>query len=120
MPYLILSAGRDPVLLKKRNSVLTANGYQIAAASDCYEVVEKLLNGNFDLVLLCNSMPEEDRRRLARIIGLYTPSTPVVLISEGPNEEQAQLGGRTVQCSPEQLLQVVTGSLRGGSGIHAA
>ncbi len=120
MPYLILSAGRDPGLLKKRNSVLAANGYQIAEALDCYEVVEKLLNGHFDLVLLCNSMPEEDRRRLARIIGLYTPSTPVVLISEGPNQDQERLGERTVECRHEQLLQVVTGSLRGGSEIRAA
>jgi DNA-binding NarL/FixJ family response regulator len=40
----------------------------VAAASDSYEVADKLLNRDFDLVLLCRSMPHENRRRLTRII----------------------------------------------------
>lgn len=47
-----------------------------------FEVVDKLLNGDFDLVLLCHTMPDEDRRRLARIIGSYSPSAPVLFISD--------------------------------------
>ncbi len=120
MPYLILSAGCDEILRKKRNSVLAACGYQIAEASDCCEVVDKLLNGDFDLVLLCNSLPEEERRLLARIISIQSPSTPVVLISDRQNNEEIQLGGRTVECRPEQLLQVVTKALLAGSAVDAA
>jgi DNA-binding response OmpR family regulator len=110
MPFLLLSAGHDPDLLKQRNAQLAAAGFKVASASHSCEVVDKLLNGDFDLVLLCDSMPDEDRRRLARIIRSYSPSTPVVLIS---SEESAQCepGIQTVKCHPEQLLAAVAASL---------
>lgn len=111
MPFLLLSAGHDADLLKHRNTQLAAAGFKVASATDSCEVVDKLLNGDFDLVLLCDSMPDEDRRRLARIIGRYTPSTPVLFISsESSNEYEPSI--RTVKCHPEQLLAAVAGSLQ--------
>jgi len=110
MPFLILSAGRDADLLKRRNAALTEQGYKLAAASNSFEVVDKLLNGDFDLVLLCHTIPEQDRQRLARIIGSYTPSTPVLFISEterGGYDSSA----RAVRCRPDQLLHTVAKSL---------
>src|SRR6185437_13636343 len=82
MPFLLLSAGRDPDLLKARNAALQGQGYRVAAAVESCEIVDKLLNRDFDLVLLCHTIPDKDRSRLARIIGSYSPSTPVVLISD--------------------------------------
>ena len=81
--------------------------------------MEKLLNGDFDLVLLCHTMAEEDLLRLARIIGSYTPSTPVVFISEtehGGHESTA----RTVRCRPDQLLHTLAQSLPITINPHAA
>lgn len=106
MPFLILSAGRDPELMKQRNAQLLAAGFKVASATNSCEVVEKLLNGDFDLVLLCDSMPEQDRERLARIVSSYTPSTPVVLICSAEQAKQAFSGG-PVKCHPEQLLATV-------------
>jgi CheY-like chemotaxis protein len=119
MPFLILSAGRDADLLKRRNAVLTEQGYKVAAASDSYEVVEKLLNGDFDLVLLCHTMADQDRERLARIIASYTPSTPVVFISES-ELGHCELGARIVRCRPERLLHTLTHSLPRSINPHAA
>jgi CheY-like chemotaxis protein len=119
MPFLILSAGRDPDLLKTRNAALQAQGYRVAAAFDSYEVVDKLLNGDFDLVLLCHTMPEEDRRRLARIISRHTPSTPVILISQSTCESVTLEPG-ALQCSSDQVLATLTHSLIGRSGPWAA
>ena len=110
MPYLILSAGRNPDLLKQRNAALSAEGYKVASASNSYEIVEKMLNGDFDLVLLCHSIPDEDRRRLAHIISSYTPSTPVILISED-GSNPFDLMPRTVNCPPEQVIATVRNSL---------
>jgi len=94
IPFLILSAGRDPDLLKPRNAALVAQGYRVAAASDSSEVVDKLLNGDFDLVLLCHTMPEEDRRRLVRIIRVIlrprlwcSSQTTVARVSQGTREQ---------------------------------
>lgn len=111
MPFLLLSAGRDPDLLKQRNAQLLAAGFKVASATDSYEVVDKLLNGNFDLVLLCDSMSDQDRERLARIISSYSPSTPVVLISRADGEEHA-FGSGPLRCHPEQLLATVAGLLQ--------
>lgn len=113
IPFLILSAGRDPDLLKPRNAALVAQGYRVAAASDSSEVVDKLLNGDFDLVLLCHTMPEEDRRRLVRIISSHTPSTPVVFISNNGCESIAG-DARAGQCHPDQVLATL------GMSLHAA
>ncbi len=119
MPFLILSAGRDPDLLKARNAALQAQGYRVAAASDSYEVVDKLLNGDFDLVLLCHTMPHQDRRRLARIICSYSPSTPVVFISDSGSDD-LDSGAAAVRCRPDQVLATLTNSLTGRSGPWAA
>ena len=110
MPFLILSAGRDADLLKRRNAALTEQGYKVAAASNSCEAVDKLLNGDFDLVLLCHTMPEDDRQRLARIIASYSPSTPVVIISETQRSD-CQMGPRVLSCRPDQLLHTLAHSL---------
>lgn len=119
MSFLILSAGRDAELLKNRNSALAAQGYNVAAASDSFEIVDKLLNGDFDLVLLCHTIPDEDRLRVARIAGCYTPSTPVVLVSHDDCGERAA-GGRIVHCRPDQIITTLTHSLAPGRGTRAA
>lgn len=119
MSFLILSAGRDADLLKTRNNALAAQGYNVAAATDSVEIVDKLLNGDFDLVLLCHTIPDEDRLRVARIVGSYTPSTPVVLVSQDAAGESAA-GARIVQCRPDQIMSTLTHSLARHSGPRAA
>jgi DNA-binding response OmpR family regulator len=119
MPFLILSAGRDPDLLKARNAALQAQGYRVAAAFGSSEVVDKLLNGDFDLVLLCHTMPHEDRRLLARIICRYSPSTPVVFISDNGSED-LEGGATALRCSSDQILATLTNSLTRRSGPWAA
>ena len=52
MRKLILSAGRDAYLLKKRNDALTEAGYIVVSASSSYEAIDRLLNGACDLLLL--------------------------------------------------------------------
>ena len=119
MSFLILSAGRDAELLKSRNTALAAPGYKVAAASDSFEIVDKLLNGDFDLVLLCHTIPDDDRLRIARIVGSYTPSTPVVLVSEDGRSQWAA-GSRIVRCRPDQIMNTLTHSLTPRSGPRAA
>src|SRR5205085_9344042 len=82
MPIVILSAGRDHQLSRKRDQALIAAGYNVVSANNSPEIINKLFNGDFDAVILCNTIPNEERRRLASIIKSYSPSTPVVVISE--------------------------------------
>lgn len=110
MPFLILSAGRDIGLLKQRSAILRQAGYEVVTAGNSPELVNRLFNGDFDLVLLCGSMREEERRRLTAIVKSHTPSTPVVSIEEklrlvDKAEEQGIL------CGPEQVLEAVRDAL---------
>jgi CheY-like chemotaxis protein len=110
MPFLILSAGRDSNLLKQRSAILRQAGYQVVVAGDSPELVNRLFNGDFDLVLLCGSMRAEERRRLTAIVKSHTPSTPVVLIEEKshPVHEAEEQG---IRCRPEEVLETVRGAL---------
>ncbi len=81
MAFLILSAGRDPKALQLRNGKLRDAGFTVVSAADSPDLINKLFNGDFDLVLLCDSLRDEERRRAAGLIKLYTPSTPVIMIS---------------------------------------
>jgi len=119
MPFVILSAGRDSDLLKKRNTALAAMGYKIASAFDPGEIVDKLLNGDFDLVLLCHSMPDDDRHRLAHIISRYSPSTPVVLISDDVSGSD-EFCRTALKCRPDRILDVVAHSLPCRTSFEAA
>jgi DNA-binding NarL/FixJ family response regulator len=91
----------------------------VVAASNSYEVADKLLNGDFDLVLLCHSMPHENRRRLARIICTYSPSTPVVFTFDSGSDD-LDSGAAAVRCRPGQILATLTNSLIGRSGPWGA
>jgi len=57
----ILSAGRDRPLLFTRNRVLEEAGYNVTAATTSAETVERFFTGDFDLVILCHSIPIEER-----------------------------------------------------------
>jgi CheY-like chemotaxis protein len=110
MPFLILSAGRDTNLLKQRSAILRQAGYEVVTADNSPELVNRLFNGDFDLVLLCDSMREEERRRLIAIVKSHTPSTPVVLIEEKLRlVDEAE--GQEILCRPEQVLEAVRDAL---------
>jgi len=82
MRFVILSVGRDPVLLKARRSALAGAGYAVESVTSLTSAIEKILEGDFDLILLCNSLGEEERLRLVSICRRSKPSTPILILSE--------------------------------------
>jgi len=106
MPIVILSTGRDHQLSRKRDQALIAAGYNVVSANNSPEIINKLFNGDFDAVILCNTIPNEERRRLASIIKSYSPSTPVVIISEMQGR-QYDYGTVTTDAMPEQIVAAV-------------
>ena len=103
MPIVILSAGRDSYLSKKRDQALVTAGYKVVSATNSPEIINKLFNGDFDAVVLCNSIPDDERRRLARIIKSYSPSTPVIVLAEMEGGEY-DYGTRTSGASPDGVV----------------
>lgn len=89
MRFMILSVGRDPLLLKTRRSTLAAAGYSVETVTSLTGAIEKILEGDFDLILLCNSLREEERRRLVNICQRRLPSAPILFVSENGTTSSA-------------------------------
>jgi len=84
----ILSVGSDPDTLNKRSAVLAEAGYAIVSVIDMPKAAEKIANEEFDMVILCNSLIEEDRRQLVNMMRRHRPFMPLILIPEGSTEDE--------------------------------
>ena len=113
MSITILSAGRDAHAMEIRDRALTAAGFTVVS-SHVDELMERLFEGNFDAIILCHSLREEERRRLAGIIKNYHHATPVIVVSDLQGR-QFQYGTRTVLNYPEQIIASVR-QLTGSKG----
>jgi len=100
----ILSAGRDRPLLFTRNRVLEEAGYNVIGTSTAADTVEKFFDGDFDLVILCHSIPLEERERVATLVHMHSPSTPVIVLADLPTR-RFNFGDLTVDSDAHSLLQ---------------
>jgi CheY-like chemotaxis protein len=78
---LILSVGRDAALLSTRDLLLQSAGYIVESSCSIEEATDRFRTGDFDLVILCHSIPERERQRLVQVIRDYGSATPVVFVS---------------------------------------
>jgi CheY-like chemotaxis protein len=105
MPHFVaLAVGRDPLLLDTRSQVLRSDGYTVVTALSSEQALQQFKSGDFDLVILCHSIPISERERLADAMHRHSPNTPVVLVSRTP-AQQATGGDASVASDPEQLLR---------------
>jgi len=104
MPHtLVLAVGRDPVLLETRSQVLQAAGYTVIPERSLKKAVTKFRDGDFDLVLLCHSIPAQDRERLTRLLREYTSRTPIVSVSSSVSALDS-FADATIGNDPRELL----------------
>lgn len=78
---LVLAIGLDSLSLGIRNSLLQSAGYIVVSAHSLKEAASQFLNGDFDLVLLDDSLPKKDRDRIASFIRVSGSRIPVVSIA---------------------------------------
>jgi CheY-like chemotaxis protein len=107
---LVLSVGFDSQLLATRNLVLQSAGYTVVrafslkAAADCFRTLD------FDLVLLCQSIPTKEKNRLVSWIRVSGSRIPVVSVSEELCQEE-DIACVTVSNEPDALLSVLRKAL---------
>ena len=112
MPQIVtLSVSLHPTLLETRSRVLRTGGYTVISTASVVDAATKFLAGDFDLVILCHSIPARDRRYLVARIRDHSPSTPLVLVSATESGHDASLDA-TIGNDPEQLLQELARVLR--------
>lgn len=85
---LILYAGRDPGLVQSRRLILEAAGYVVDLCDSTEDCIRKFLEGEYDLVMLCNSLREGDRERLSSLVRRFSARTSVLRVCSLPEEAQ--------------------------------
>ncbi|HEY4679463.1 MAG TPA: hypothetical protein VIJ01_20040 [Candidatus Angelobacter sp.] len=112
MPHiLVLAVGRDPVLLETRSQVLQAAGYTVIPELSLKKAVARFPEEDFDLVLLCHSIPVDDRERLVRLIREHTSRTPIVSIATTLGQRDL-FANATIESDPDELLNGLHNVLR--------
>jgi CheY-like chemotaxis protein len=98
----ILAVGQDPVLLKTRSQILRAEGFAVVPVLSLSKAIGYLLEGDFDLILLCHSIPVQIRERLAQRIREHT-RTPIVTVAAYSGEHDS-FAEATIENDPESLI----------------
>lgn len=101
---LVLSIGLDAELLSTRNLVLRSAGYTVVAAISLKEAIDRFQDGDFDLVLLCHSVPTKEKDRLTCWIRASGSHVPVVSVSGSPCQRDT-FTDATVESDPNSLLE---------------
>lgn len=78
---VILNIGNDSALLHTRALLLGSAGYIITSTSSIREAIEWFQTGDFDLVVLCHSLSEQEREHLIRVIRKGGSAIPVLFVT---------------------------------------
>lgn len=111
---LILSIGLDPDLMVTRSLVLQSAGYLVVTAFSIKEAVCRFQEGDFDLILLCHSIPTTDRNRLTAWIRASGSRIPIVSAPRRLYQDDVFVGV-TVENDPAALLRVIEEAQTNGS-----
>ena len=103
MLRIILAIGFDQSLMTIRDLVLQSAGYAVVEASSLKEAVDHFQSGDFDLVLLCHSVPAGDRERLASLIRASGSRIPIVSIAGSLGECDA-FANSTLEDGPNKFV----------------
>src|SRR5271154_5256792 len=100
---IVLSVGFDLSLLRARVLVLSSAGYLVESATTVKGASDLFQSGDFDLVLLCHSVPRKDRDRLTSLIRASGSRTPIVSIAGNLGECDA-FANATLEDGTNNLL----------------
>lgn len=86
---IILSFGRDHLLMPLRTMVLHQSGYAVAEAYSGDEALRLLSSVKFDLLLICHTVPETEQRELIAAVRRSMPGLPIACLesNEHPIQE---------------------------------
>ncbi len=94
MKKMILIADDSPTIRKFVSFSLKMQGYEVVAASDGMEAVEKLPQDNFELIITDLNMPNMDGFELIRVIreNPNYKETPIIILSSLSESEDIERG----------------------------
>src|SRR5580658_7464926 len=120
MPDIVLAIGFDLSLMTIRDLVLQSAGCAVVEAFSLEEAVDHFQSGDFDLVLLCHSVPAGDRERLASLIRASGSRIPIVSIAGSLGKCDA-FANSTLEDGPNAFVSGIRDALsnaKNGNGAN--
>jgi DNA-binding response OmpR family regulator len=101
-----LAVGPDPLLLETRGQVPRNAGYTVVSALSVEQALQSFVSVDFDIIILCHSIPVRERERLTYAIRRHSPNTRVVVIA-GRLSALDSFSDAALDNDPEILLQEI-------------
>jgi DNA-binding NarL/FixJ family response regulator len=129
MKKRVLIADDHAIVRKGLRQILEENSdiTVTAEAVNGQDVLEKMRNGSFDLVLLDISMPGRNGLDVLKDIKASHPGLPVLMLSMYPEEQYAvralksgASGYLTKESAPDELMEAVKKVIKGGKYISSS
>ena len=119
--YLLLSVGLDPLLMRTRTSVLGNAGYSVMPSFTSRDAFQIFTSHDIDLVILCHTIPEQEKTKLITSMKERNKRTPIISI-HADGETDGKLVDAYVHGldGPETLLSCVATVLNKSSGRQIA
>jgi CheY-like chemotaxis protein len=107
---VVLAVGLDSRLLATHTSVWRSAGYFVESADSIGEAIDLFNGGDFDLVVLGDSISIDSGERLTRLIRATGSQTPVVVIGNSSLESD-WFADSTLKSESNSLLKGLRGLL---------
>ena len=117
--YLLLSVGRDPLLMRTRTALLAEAGYSVMPSFTSRDAFQIFISSAIDLVILCHTIPQEEKSKLIVSMKERNKKTPIVCIHVD-GEADGKLVDAYVHSldGPEALLSCVAEVLDKSIGLQ--
>ncbi len=116
---VILSVGLDLSLSRSQSQVWQTTGYRVTLAESIRDALDYIRYGDFDLVLMGDSIQLVDRKRLTFLIRALGSCVPVVCVTDSPSD-CAAFADATINNEPTRLLECIGELLAAQAGKSAA
>ncbi|MGA2653442.1 MAG: hypothetical protein ABSF28_23200 [Terracidiphilus sp.] len=100
---VILAVGLDSMQVETHRCVWKSSGFFVIAASTVQEAISHFKAGDFDVVLLGNSLAFDKKERLTYLIRASGSKVPVVSIGD-PSSDPDSYADATLRSDPNVLL----------------
>ena len=115
---VVLAVGLDPWMLMAQDSVWRSAGYIVIPAPSVREAIDHFRAGDFDLVLLGQSISVDDQERLTSLIRASSAYTPVVSVA-GSRDVHYAFADATLSSDPREFLKGIKEVLARGTRMPA-
>jgi len=114
----LLSIGYDPILMPVRSMLLHQAGHEVVEARSLGEALKRIKAGNFDLLLICHTVDENERDLIIEALRLSSPMIPILCLTTTP--EYSDLNCSAASSTAPEFLAAVDHALHKPPGKRAS